>query len=115
MTKQKVWFKQRTSRGNGRTVNHAPRFSWRNLKRELIKNQLAYTSKLFKLVVIFIISLVWIGLGGSYYGIVSLPIGAIFGLVLTAIESSRRLQFAECIVLLLAISLSWFYPIGLVL
>lgn len=117
MVKQtnRVWLKKRTSRGRGRAVTRQPMFSWRNLDRELHKNQLIYAYKLLKLCLLCLIGLVWIGIDGHFRGARALPVGFVLGLIFVVVEHSRRLRVVESGLLIVSLALSWCLPIGFVL
>lgn len=66
-----------------------------------------------KLVIFFILGCLWIQVGGE--GGVPLPIGLIFGLVLTTHEHFIIDRKIEYLVLLIAAILSFIEPIGFVL
>ena len=115
MTKQTLWVKKRTSRGAARVVNHRERRSLHNINPDVHKNQLVYSHYLLKFVVIFALGLLWVRLGVAVGPFTALPIGLIVGLVIIAMERLREWRNIELLLLILACSLSYLFPVGLVL
>ena len=115
MVKQKVWLKKRTTRGGGRVIKRSPRLTPKNIDREVRKNQLVYARQLLKLVLLFILGIVWLGLGINIGALQALPIGLVAGLIVIYLEKLPRSRYLELCVLCLAVLLSWKFPIGIVL
>ena len=115
MSKQTLWVKKRTSRGGGRVVSHRERRSLHNINRDVHKNQLVYSHYLLKFVVIFALGLLWVRLGVAVGPFTALPIGLIVGLAIIAMERLREWRNIELLLLILACSLSYLFPVGLVL
>ena len=115
MTKQTLWVKKRTSRGGGRAVNNRERHSFRNIDRDVRKNQLVYSHYLLKFVLIFAVGLLWIQLGASIGPLSTVPIGLLFGLAVIYMEKLREWRKIELCLLVCSCLLSYFLPIGIVL
>ena len=115
MVKQKVWLKKRTTRGGGRAVKRSPRLTPKNVDREVRKNQLVYARQLLKLVLMFVLGIIWLGLGVDIGILQALPIGLVAGLLIVCLEKVPKSRYLELGVLCLAALLSWKFPIGIVL
>ena len=115
MSKQKLWFKKRTTRGSGREVKGKTKLTPKNLNREIYKNQRVYSHFLLKFVVFSILGLVWFRLGAPIGRIEVIPVGLIIGLIIAIFERFRIGRGIEIVILLAAALISYFTPIGLVL
>lgn len=119
MTKQKLWFKKRTTRGRGRIVRGRPRLSRKNLETEIYKNQRIYSHFLLKFVLFAILGMVWfefgaeITIGGTKFA--ALPVGLAIGMILICFERFRIGKGIELAILLVAGLASYLLPIGIVL
>ncbi len=119
MTKQKLWFKKRTTRGGGRPVNGKTKLSAKNLTREVYKNQRWYSHFLLKFVICAALGLVWLRVGFAVeiggHAISIFPIGAVVGLIVLLFEKVAKYRWIELTILILAAAASFFWPIGIVL
>lgn len=115
MSKQTLWIKKRTSRGNGRKINNRAKATAKNIDRDLRKNQLAYAYYLLKFVLVFALGLLWFRLGVVVGPMTVLPIGFVIGLVVVAIEKIPSSRYVELGLLVCSTLLSYFLPIGLVI
>jgi len=119
MSKQKLWFKKRTTRGGGREVGGKTQLSRKNLTREIYKNQRWYSHFLLKFVVCGLLGLVWlqvgfaVDIGGHVVSI--FPLGFVVGLLVLALEKVAKYRWVEFAILLAVMLMSFFWPIGLVL
>lgn len=115
VTKQTIWIKKRTSRGGGRAVKSRPTPSTKNIKRDAIKNQVAYSHYLLKLCLLFALGLCWVRLGAAIGSVSVIPIGLIIGLLVVALERLSHLRLVELSVITLACLLSFLLPIGIII
>ena len=119
MSKQKLWFKKRTTRGSGRTVNGKTKMTPQNLTREIYKNQHWYSHYLLKFVICAVLGIVWIRVGFvvNMFGheVSIFPIGAVIGLIVLAFERVVKYRFIEFFILLTAAIVTFLWPIGIVL
>jgi len=115
MTKQKLWLKKRTTRGRGREVRGKTKLTPKNLNREIYKNQRIYSYFFLKFTIFLILGLIWIRLGVSIGVIDVLPIGLLIGLIIAAFEKFRIGRGIEIAILIIAATISYFSPIGIVL
>lgn len=115
MSKQKLWVKKRTSRGNGRSVNHRSQPTVRNIDRDIRKNQQVYSLYLLKFVALFALGLLWLRLGVQIGPLTALPIGLVLGLIIVLSEQLAATRHFELCLLLAACILSYLLPIGVVI
>lgn len=115
MTKQKLWFKKRTTRGRGREVRSKTKLTPKNLNREIYKNQRIYSYFFLKFTVFLILGLTWIRLGVPVGVVQVLPIGLFIGLIVAVFERFRIGRRIEIAILVIAATISYFSPIGIVL
>lgn len=115
MTKQKLWFKKRTTRGGGRKVVGKEKLSARNLEREIYKNQRVYSHFFLKFALFMVLGLTWFRLGAPVGSIQVIPVGLALGLILAIFERFRIGRRIEIMILLIAATISYFSPIGIVI
>jgi hypothetical protein len=115
MSRQKLWFKKRTTRGQGRKVAGKTRLTRKNVTREVYKNQRIYSHFFLKFTLFFILGLVWFRLGAPIGSMEVFPVGLVVGLIIACFEKFRIGRGVEIVILLLAAVLSYFTPVGLVL
>ncbi|MDR0957175.1 MAG: hypothetical protein LBM09_01195 [Candidatus Nomurabacteria bacterium] len=114
MTKQKLWFKKRTTRGSGREVRGKTKITPKNINREIYKNQRIYSYFFLKFAVFLVLGLFWIRLGAPIGAIQVLPIGLIIGLIIAMFERFRIGRGIEIVILIVAAIVSYFTPLGIV-
>lgn len=115
MAKQTVWIKKRTSRGGGRAVNNRPSVSAKNVKRDVRKNQVAYSHYILKLCLLFAVGLVWLRLGVEIGPLTALPLGLVIGIIIIVFEPIKHTRSIELCIVLASALLSFFLPIGIIL
>ncbi|MCL2174219.1 hypothetical protein FWH58_02945 [Candidatus Saccharibacteria bacterium] len=115
MSRQKLWFKKRTTRGGRREVKGKTKITPKNAVREIYKNQRVYSHFFLKFTLFFVLGLVWIRLGVRLGPVEVLPIGLAIGLIIACFEKFRIGRGIEFIILIAAATLSYFTPVGLVL
>lgn len=113
------WLKRRTSRGraNGtsRPIKRPARFSFSNIDHDLRKNQLFYSYNLLKIVAIFILGLIWWRLDFAMGSIDVIPVGCLVGILIIYAGAIRQVKFLQLSVLFVAVMLSYFLPVGIVI
>jgi hypothetical protein len=114
MAKQKLWFKKRTTRGDGRKVNGKTKLTPKNVTREVYKNQRVYSHFFLKFVLFFMLGLIWFRLGAPIGFVEVLPVGLVIGLVIACFEKFRIGRGIEILILLAAAIISYFSPVGIV-
>lgn len=112
MTKEKAWLKRRTSRGGGRVINNKSKISAKNLKRDVVKNQLIYSKYLFIFIVILAISAVWISLPVPIIHIV--PLGAIVALLFIGFEKISAMRKYELCLIVCGALIGYFFDVALI-
>lgn len=115
MAKQKLWYKRRTTRGGGRKFHGKTRLTAKNLNREIYKNQHIYSHFMLKFILFMVMGLTWFRLGAPLGGIEVLPIGLALGLILAIFERFRIGRSVEIMILLMASTISYFLPVGIVI
>ena len=115
MSKQKLWFKKRTTRGSGRAVTGKTKLTPKNLSREIYKNQRVYSHFFLKFTLFFVLGLIWVRLGAPLGAISVLPVGMAVGLIVACFERFRIGRGLEIVILILAAALGYFLPVGIVL
>jgi hypothetical protein len=115
MSRQKLWFKKRTTRGQGRKVTGKTRLNRKNMTREVYKNQRVYSHFFLKFTLFFILGLVWFRLGAPIGPVEVLPIGLVVGLIIACFEKFRIGRGVEIVILAIATIISYFSPVGIVL
>jgi hypothetical protein len=119
MTKRKIWYKKRTTRGHGRKVQGRPRLNAKNLKTEVYKNQGIYSHFFLKFILFALLGMIWfefgtpIAFGGTKFA--ALPLGLAIGLILISFERFRIGRGIELAILLIAGLASYFLPVGILL
>ncbi|MDO4271904.1 MAG: hypothetical protein Q4C83_02925 [Candidatus Saccharibacteria bacterium] len=114
MSKQTLWVKKRTTRGNGRPVKRTARASVKNIDRDVRKNQFVYAWYLLKIALLLTASLVWLRLGIVVGPFTALPIGLILALAVAISERFTAVRKYEIGLVCLACLASYFLPIGIV-
>jgi hypothetical protein len=121
MAKQKLWLKKRTSRGkndggNSRKVENSPKFSRKNLTREIYKNQRWYSHFLLKFVACALVGLIWLQVGFAVqifgHSVSVFPLGFVLGLMVLALEKVAKYRLIELAILLIFATASFLWPIG---
>ncbi|MCL2280877.1 hypothetical protein FWC31_03250 [Candidatus Saccharibacteria bacterium] len=115
ISRQKLWFKKRTTRGRRREVKGKTKLTRKNAVREIYKNQRVYSHFFLKFTLFFVLGLIWIRLGVPLWYINALPVGLAIGLIVACFEKFRIGRGIEIGILILAAILSYFSPIGVVL
>lgn len=115
MSEQKLWIKKRTSRGGGRVVNNRPAVSGKNIKRDVKKNQVAYSHYLLKLCLLFALGLIWLRFGIEVGSFTAVPLGLIVGIIVIVFEPLEHARSLELSILIASTVLSFFLPIGIIL
>jgi hypothetical protein len=119
MAKQKLWLKKRTTRGNRRVVTGKPKRSAKNATRELYKNQHWYSHFFLKFVICALLGFIWLQTGFvvELFGhtVSIFPIGFVVGLFILVFERVARYRLIEFLLLFIAMTLSFFWPIGFVI
>ncbi|MCL2451651.1 hypothetical protein FWD20_02125 [Candidatus Saccharibacteria bacterium] len=115
MARQKLWFKKRTTRGHRRKVTGKTKWTRKNAVREVYKNQRVYSHFFLKFVLFFVLGLVWFRLGAPLGFIEVVPVGLIVGLIIACFEKFRIGRGIEIAILVVAATVSFLSPVGLVL
>jgi hypothetical protein len=113
--KTKLWFKKRTTRGDGRKVTGKTKITPKNVTREVYKNQRIYSHFFLKFTLFFVLGLVWVRLGAPLGFLEVIPVGLAVGLIIACFEKFRIGRGIEIVILLVAATLSYFTPVGIVL
>lgn len=112
MAKEKAWLKRRTSRGGGRAVNNKSKISAKNVRRDVVKNQLIYSKYLFIFIVILAVSAVWISLPIPIIRVV--PLGAVVALLFIAFEKISVMRKYELCLILCGALIGYFFDVALI-
>ncbi len=96
-------------------MKSAPAVSTKNFKKDLKKNQVAYSHYLLKLCLLFAIGLLWLRLGVEVGPFTALPLGLIIGIIVIALEPIKHTRRVEICTLVASALLSFFLPIGIIL
>jgi hypothetical protein len=115
MSRQKLWFKKRTTRGRQREVRGKTKLTPKNAVREVYKNQRIYSHFFLKFTLFFVLGLVWVELGAPLGPVGALPVGLALGLIFACFEKFRIGRGIEIAILLAAAIISYFSPVGIVL
>jgi predicted exporter len=115
MKRQKLWFKKRTTRGRRREVKGKTKLTKKNAVREIYKNQRIYSHFFLKFTLFFILGLIWLRFGVPLGFISVLPIGLAIGLIIACFEKFRIGRGVEIVILILAATISYFSPVGIVI
>jgi len=108
----RLWFKKRTTRGQGREVKGKTKLTRKNAIREIYKNQRIYSHFFLKFTLFFVLGLVWFRLGAPIGFITVVPVGLTIGLIIACFEKFRIGRGIEIGILLISATLAYFFDIG---